>query len=242
MARETGAMTGTERIFWPLPITVTLSAPRDGRVLSQDAERFRDAQARAVEERQHGSVAGEDPGLAGIAVPAGGIGDAAARPSGASGLGRLCGSLGPRTADSAETVPWPSRSRKRPKARLAARARISERGLRPSARRDGDEGPDVPRGESRRWSRCRAARRDARAGSAGRSRDVALIGLDGLRAHAPFRGKIGEPAQPGLHQPRLCRHEEIVWPNHASCDPAEKRERILISRHAAVFPPRWKFG
>src|SRR5713101_3694950 len=51
-----------------------------------------------------------------------------------SGRGKVLAILGPRTAASAPSLPVPLRSRKRPKARMPASARISERLLMASAR------------------------------------------------------------------------------------------------------------
>src|SRR5947207_698825 len=52
-----------------------------------------------------------------------------------SGRGRVLAIFGPRTAASAPSLPVPLRSRKRPKARMPASARISERLLMALARR-----------------------------------------------------------------------------------------------------------
>ena len=114
--------------------------------------------------------------------------------AGGKGLGRLCGSFGPRTAERAEpepdlcTAPCPSRSRKRAKARLAASARISERGLRPSDAPRRDEGAHVARRESADGGKIRR-RAEMGGEEAQERRDVALIGLDGLGAHPPLAGQ-----------------------------------------------------
>jgi hypothetical protein len=52
------------RVLLPLPRTVTFDR-RIGASRGQNAERFGNAQARTVEQRNHGGVAGGDPGLLG---------------------------------------------------------------------------------------------------------------------------------------------------------------------------------
>ena len=64
MAFRTGAMTGAERIFRPLPITVDSFDRADRGVGAREAERLGNAQAGAVAERQHRRVARQHPLLA----------------------------------------------------------------------------------------------------------------------------------------------------------------------------------
>jgi hypothetical protein len=75
-----------------------------------EAERLRNTQARSVEQRHHGGVARPDPRLAvfsGANVRVGHL------PRGQSwiGFGRLLPIFGARIADSAPTLPLPSRSK-----------------------------------------------------------------------------------------------------------------------------------
>ena len=64
-------MIGAERDFWPLPTTVIASTVADRRVGAPDRQRLGNAQTRAVEERQHGGVARQHPGLARLAFAGG---------------------------------------------------------------------------------------------------------------------------------------------------------------------------
>ena len=57
--------TGTSRVLPPLPVTRSTVSDSRGQIGAGEAERFGNAQAGAVEQRQHGGVAGGDPGLFG---------------------------------------------------------------------------------------------------------------------------------------------------------------------------------
>ena len=65
------------RCLLPLPVTVMTSPwPGAGTLAALEPERLGDAQPAAVEQRQHGGVAREDPGLAFLAGAQVGVGDA----------------------------------------------------------------------------------------------------------------------------------------------------------------------
>ena len=81
-----------------------------GHVAALQSERLGDAQARTVEQRHHGGVARPDPGIALLAGALVGIGKRLAAAIWI-GFGRLLPTLGARIADSAPTLPLPSRSR-----------------------------------------------------------------------------------------------------------------------------------
>ena len=124
-------MTGTVRVFLPLPSTVTWSRPLTGASAAgwPSASEMR---TRPVEQRQHGCVAGKHPGWACLPGTGIGIGKIAA-PSG-SGFGKLRASFGaarPRMP----SLPFPWRSREPAKERMPASARSNERLPTPRRRR-----------------------------------------------------------------------------------------------------------
>src|SRR5271154_4411369 len=102
----------------------------------------------------------------------------------ASGRGKVLASFGARTAASAPTLPLPFLSRKRPKARVPASIRISERLPMPSARRAAMK--------ARTSAGLSAAEMFGE--EAQELQYVAPIGLDGLGRHAPLGGEMFQPA------------------------------------------------
>ena len=193
----------------------------------------------AVEEGQHRGVAGEDPGLRDRRRRLRGIGDVRR----CRGRERLRQALRQfRRPAPPKALRWRHGPRARgsgAKARLAASARISERGLRPSARARAMKAR-TSRGASPAMVReRRAARRDARR-KRRKAVDVALIGFDGLRAHPPLGGKIGEPAQPAARSARVLPAGGARRPNRVIVRSCLKNVSRSLSRHAAAFPPRWR--
>ena len=125
------------------------------------AERLGNAQAGAVEERQHGRVAGQDPGLP-VASPARvPVSVTATADAAESGRGRFFSTLGVRIAAKAEAVPCPSRSRWRAKERKRRELAHQGAALHGLAAPGRQEGADVQRlqgknrataGGSPRWA------------------------------------------------------------------------------------------
>ena len=74
MSFATCGSTGTMRCLRPLPITRDRVARAE--IAALQPERFGNAQAAAIEQRQHGGVAGVDPRLAAVAGGNIGIGHA----------------------------------------------------------------------------------------------------------------------------------------------------------------------
>ena len=145
-----------------------------GTSLRLKPERLGNAQARAVEQRQHGGVARENPGLALLAGAQVGVGDALRARRPASGFGRVFAIFGARTAASAPTLPLPLRSRKRANERAPASMRISERPPMPSARRAAMKArTSLRRAVAPEPLERDARRRDARRGKSRNWRDVA---------------------------------------------------------------------
>ena len=138
----------------------------DRRVPAPDAQRLGDAQARAVEQRQHGGVAGEDPRLARLAGAQPRPRSRRRRRRPRAAAAGSCRPSGVRIAEKAEGVPWPSRSRWRAKERSAASWRMSERLSTPSIRRAARKAR-TSSGFRASIAESRAPRRDERSGRPG---------------------------------------------------------------------------
>ena len=154
-----------------------------------------------------------------------------------SGFGKVFGIFGARTADSAPTLPLPLRSRKRANERAPASERISEREPIPSAAPRRHEGAHVAR-----LDRGERLQRDLFAGVFGEKPEelahVALIGLDGLRRHAPLGAKMREPA------PQLRRDvgggelQRVVFSHDIDISSRLILRRGLVRRHLGAMDPR----
>ena len=189
----TGAITGAERVLRPLPTTVDRVALADRRVGAADRQRFADAQARAVAQRQHGGVAREDPRLARFARRAKSA-EATARASAAlSGRGRRRAALGARTAPSAEAGARPRARRGAPaSARRRARAAASARRF---PRRGGARERRAGRPARGRENSATPAGAPKPLGEKGEKlAHVAPVGLQPIGRKPPL---AGEPAKPG---------------------------------------------
>ena len=149
-----------------------------------------------------------------------------------SGFGKVFGTFGARTADSAPTLPLPLRSRKRANERAPASERISEREPIPVAAPRRHEGAHVAR-----LDRGKRFQRRLLAGVLGEKAEelahVALIGLDGLRRHAPLGAKMRKPA------PQLRRdvgggelQRVVVLQRHQFSRSPHPEERVSASRRA----------
>ena len=111
----------------------------------------------------------------------------------ASGFGRVLATFGARTAASAPTLPLPLRSRKRANERAPASTRISERLPRPSPRRAAMKArTSAGVSLAKRFERRRAAQMPGQ--KIEELADVAPIGFQRLRRHAPLGAEIAEPA------------------------------------------------
>ena len=124
----------------------------------------------------------------------------------ASGFGSVLATFGARTAASAPTWPLPLRSRKRANERTPASARISERPPMPSARRAAMKARTSARREPpQRRERDAAAQMFGEEGQ--ELPGVAVVGLDGLRRHAPLGAEMSEPARQLAPRLRARRRE-----------------------------------
>ena len=110
------------------------------------------------------------------------------------GFGRLLPILGARIADSAPTLPLPSRSRKRPNERNPASARISERPPISSARRIAMKArTSLASSAAKRCKRHRAPQCSPEKDQ--KLPQVARIGLEGLRRQPPLGAQMRQPAR-----------------------------------------------
>ena len=163
------------------------------RVAAAELEGFRDAQARAVEQRQHGGVAGEDPGLARLAGAGLGLrhGDGGMRREGArQGLGDLRAPdrrEGARGAVALALEVAREGAQRRELAHERAALDVVH-----AARRE--ECADVERLQAD--DRPHRRRLAEMAGQEGEELpQVPPIGLDGLRGQPPLPGEGGEPVE-----------------------------------------------
>ena len=193
---STCGSTGTMRSLLPLPVTVMASPlPRRGHRCARQPERLGNAQARAVEQRQHGGVAREHPGLALLAGAQIGVGHAASRRRSAA-ASATSSALSARARRRARR-PCPCRC-VRGSAQTSARRRamrISERLPMPSARRAAMKARTSARLERGKRLERTAAPPRCPARKPRNWRDVAPIGLDRLRRHAPLGAKMRKPAR-----------------------------------------------
>ena len=180
------------RGFLPLPMTVMESpAPGAGMSSRLEAQRLGDAQARAVEQRQHRGVPRQHPGLAVLSGPQAGVGEAFGR--------RHRERLGQALLDFRR----PDRGQRADLALALAFQETGERaraGERPHQRAAADAVAAAVRHEGAHVARREIPqhREGDPAAEMGREKaeelaDVALIGLDGLRRHPPFGAEMGEP-------------------------------------------------
>ena len=162
-------------------------------VAALEAERLGDAQARAVEQRQHGGVAREDPRLALLAGAEVGIGDLLGRCDGErlrQRLRHLRRAHGGERADLALAVAFQkarerAHARERPHQRAAADAVAAPRR---------HEGAHVLRRELGEFGERRRAA-EMLGHESEELPDVALVGLDGLARHAALGAEMREPAR-----------------------------------------------
>ena len=228
--RRTAAMTGTRAGLAALADHRHGVDAVDRRVAALQAQRLRDAQARAVEQGQHGGVAGEDPRLARLAGP----GPAAVTATAAaaeSGRGRVLSTFG---------------------LRIAAKARRGAVALALEMAREGAQGRELAheraaldplaRAAPPGRSGCRAASGPTSAGKVGASprctveegqelAQVPAIGLDGLRREPALLGERGEPA---LTPPRGCRRR----PGGARSRGRNALDMFLLCARADRLAPR----
>ena len=181
------------RRLLPLPVTVIASpAPGAGTSPRVSAERFGNAQAGTIEQREDGGVARQDPGRALLAVAQIGVGHALGGGDGqrlrqaARHFRRTHGIDAPRS------LPLPLRSRKRAKERMPASERMSERLPMPPARRAAMKARRSAGDKLGELSKRRRAAEMLRQ-EGHELRHVAAIGFERLERHAPFGAEMGEP-------------------------------------------------
>ena len=187
----TCASTGTMRFLLPLPVTVMTSPlPGAGKSSARKAKRLGDAQARAVEQRQHGGIAGENPRLALLAGAQVGIGDALGGRDGErlrQRLRHLRRPHGGERADLALAVAF-EEARERARARQHPHQRAAADAVRAPRRHEGAH-VGWGRGSPSDARMTRRPRCSARNGQ--ELPDVAAIGFDRLRRHPPLGARDG---------------------------------------------------
>ena len=179
------------RVLLPLPVTV-MASPARRRVLALEAERFRDAQARAVEQAQHRGIARDDPGLARFAGAQIGVGDALGGGDGQrlrQGPRQLGRAHGGERADLALAVAL-QEAGERARARQHAHQRAVAGAVAAPRRHEGAHIGGRKLGQS--FQRWRPAQMPGE--KAEELADVAPVGFQGLCRHAPLGAEIAEPA------------------------------------------------